>query len=146
MNDGIEGENFKADANGLTAYSINPDSTENKALANELNGFFNMGTYVQGIKYYTLQKGSIMASNEEKHQELMKKDQEYAVKNPAVPFSSDTATEKGATLDNIIVDARIKYISGQIDKDGWEKAINEWLNSGGKDIISELSKLNKENK
>ena len=71
----------------------------------------------------------------------MKADEEFAVFNPAGPFISKTYSEKGAQLDNIIADARVQYIAGQIDEKGWADAVELWSNSGGNDVEAEINEL-----
>lgn len=79
-----------------------------------------------------------------KENELMKKNEEIVVANPAESLLSTVYAQKGQQLDNIINDARIKYIVGQIDDKGIEDAIKLWRSSGGDDYIEEINKLYKE--
>jgi putative aldouronate transport system substrate-binding protein len=61
----------------------------------------------------------------------------YAVPNPAVSLPSDTYTERGKELDQMIWDAQTKYIMGKIDDEGWKKEIDSWLKAGGAKVIQE---------
>jgi putative aldouronate transport system substrate-binding protein len=61
------------------------------------------------------------------------------VGNPAAPFVAKSWATKGAQLDNIINEARIKYIVGQIDDKGWDDAIAAWKTSGGDDVTKEYN-------
>jgi putative aldouronate transport system substrate-binding protein len=61
------------------------------------------------------------------------------VGNPAAPFVARSWATKGAQLDNIINDARIKYIVGQIDDKGWDAAIAAWKAAGGDDVTKEYN-------
>jgi putative aldouronate transport system substrate-binding protein len=49
----------------------------------------------------------------------------------------------GQQLDNIIGDARIQYIVGQIDDAGFDAAIELWKKTGGDDYIREINELYK---
>jgi len=67
--------------------------------------------------------------------------QDIAVFNPTQPFISETATLRGAILDDIMLDARIQFIAGQIDRAGFESEVQRWLDSGGQTVIEELTEL-----
>ncbi|NIK75263.1 putative aldouronate transport system substrate-binding protein [Paenibacillus castaneae] len=73
--------------------------------------------------------------------ELQKENESYIVANPAEPFISKVYTEKGAQLDNILNDARIKFIVGQLDEAGFNAALELWKKSGGNDLIKEMNEL-----
>lgn len=60
-----------------------------------------------------------------------------AIANPTLPLFSATYTEKGAQLDNIINDAKVKFIMGQIDENGFTGEIDKWLKAGGEKVIQE---------
>ena len=61
--------------------------------------------------------------------------------NPAAAFVSPTYVAKCAQLDNIVADARIKYLAGQIDEQGLKDAIKLWKTSGGDKVQEEINKL-----
>jgi len=71
--------------------------------------------------------------------EMYNKNKEIAVINPFQSFISDTYSEKGSELDKIIEDARIKYIMGEIDENGFQLAREKWLKDGGAQIIEEFT-------
>lgn len=74
-----------------------------------------------------------------KYLQLINEGSKIVVANPAEPLISETNSQKGPTLDKIITDARTKFIMGQLDENGWMKAIEQWRNEGGNKIIEELS-------
>lgn len=76
-----------------------------------------------------------------KQLEVQKENEQLIVMNPAEPFISDVYTLKGAQLDNIMNDARIKFIVGQIDEAGFKDAIQLWKTSGGDDLSKEMNEL-----
>ncbi len=67
--------------------------------------------------------------------------EQIVVGNPAEPFVSEVYAQKGQQLDNIIADARIQYIVGQIDDKGLDDAIALWRKNGGDDYIAEINQL-----
>jgi putative aldouronate transport system substrate-binding protein len=69
-----------------------------------------------------------------------------AVANPAEPYVSSTYSTKGAQLDAIIEDARVKYIVGQIDDAAFDAEIERWKKNGGTDIIKEYNEEHAKNK
>lgn len=68
-----------------------------------------------------------------------KSNEQWVVGNPAFPFTSATLALKQTQLKNIIEDARIKYIIGQLDDKGWEAAIEDWKKTGGDQVTAEFN-------
>ncbi|OUS78165.1 hypothetical protein B1748_05245 [Paenibacillus sp. MY03] len=62
-----------------------------------------------------------------------------AVANLSDPFVSPTYVEKGGELDKIVYDARVKYIMGELDENGYAAAIAEWRKQGGEKMIAEYT-------
>ena len=77
----------------------------------------------------------------QKTTELQREAEKYVVANPAEPFISTVYSQKGQQLDNIINDARIKYIVGQIDETELLQAFDTWRKSGGDDLVKEMNDL-----
>lgn len=77
----------------------------------------------------------------EKVAQVQKANEEIVIANPGEPLISDVYAQKGPQLDNIINDARIKYIVGQIDENGFEDAVTLWKNNGGDDYVKEVNEL-----
>jgi putative aldouronate transport system substrate-binding protein len=71
--------------------------------------------------------------------EVRKDNEKFAVFNPSAPYKSETYTTLGKTLDQIINDAQSKYILGELDAAGWQKAVNQWKSTGGDKYISEIN-------
>ena len=57
--------------------------------------------------------------------------------NPTSPWDSETATDKKGDLDQIMKDARVKFITGAIDEAGWNSEVERWGKSGGNDMVAE---------
>lgn len=68
-----------------------------------------------------------------------------AIHDPTAPLDSATYTEQGQELQKIITDATYQYIYGDIDKAGFEKAIEDWKSRGGQKIIDEYTAAYKAN-
>jgi putative aldouronate transport system substrate-binding protein len=77
----------------------------------------------------------------EQREKLMQEDLKTAVFNPALPVIAPTAVEKGQTLDLIIPDARIKYLSGQITEQQLRAEVKRWFDSGGTQVAQEVNDL-----
>ncbi len=63
----------------------------------------------------------------------------YANPGKALLRTSDTYNSTGAQLDQMIADARIQYIVGELDEDGWNQTIESWKQQGGTAVIEELN-------
>jgi len=48
---------------------------------------------------------------------------------------------KGAQLDQIIGDARLKYFAGQFTQDQYTAEIKRWHTEGGDQVIKEMNEL-----
>lgn len=71
--------------------------------------------------------------------EMWKKNAEIAVVNPVQPFISDTYSERGSELSKIIDDARVRFIMGDLDENGWNQAVAKWEQDGGTKVIEEYT-------
>lgn len=87
-------------------------------------------------------------SNQVKQTELRKKQLEVQkaneatiVVNPAEALISTVYSQKGAQLDNVINDARIKFIVGQMDEAELKAAFEVWRNTGGDELVKEMNEL-----
>lgn len=72
---------------------------------------------------------------------MVKEGEKIAVFNPAESLVSDLYTQKGAQLDNIILDAKTQFIIGDIDEKGFQDAVELWYKSGGEELMKELNEL-----
>ena len=61
--------------------------------------------------------------------------------NPGAAYMSETYLQNGAILDQIVVDARLKYLAGQIDEAGLTAELERWTASGGQQVIDEMNEL-----
>jgi putative aldouronate transport system substrate-binding protein len=74
-----------------------------------------------------------------KANDVMKENEKIIVANPAEPFTSATFTQKGAQLDQIVEDARVKFIVGKTDEAGFKADMELWKKSGGDDYTKEMN-------
>lgn len=74
-----------------------------------------------------------------KAEELFIDNEQYLIPDPTVGLHSPTFNEKSMMLQKIIDDATYQYIIGQLDKDGFEAAVNEWVKQGGDKIMEEFT-------
>lgn len=76
-----------------------------------------------------------------KQLEVQKANEATIVVNPAEALISAVYTQKGSQLDNVINDARIKFIVGQIDEEGLKSAFEVWRKTGGDELVNEMNEL-----
>ncbi|MFN7249343.1 MAG: extracellular solute-binding protein [Anaerobacillus sp.] len=127
---GIEGEHYEV-VDGM-ARVIDPvlhDAEVRPYLALEIGERETNGAYERYFSYEIQVKADDLTNMNEK----------YLIHNPAITLYSETKEIDGFRLNQIIEDATIQFIIGQIDEDGFQGAINEWLDQGGKNIIEELT-------
>lgn len=137
MNNGIEGDNFTVE-DGYAVFD-----PERQDFTDQVTGAWaQLGMNVAGYEAYQgmPETESDVAFNELREQ-LQAEDLENAVFNPAAGLVSETYTSMGTQLDNIIGDARIQYLAGQIDEAGLDEAIERWRTSGGDQMTAEINEL-----
>lgn len=83
----------------------------------------------------------VQTPTRKKQEQVQKENEKIVVVNPAEPLISNVYTQKGPQLDNIINDARVKFIVGQIDEAGYKAALDLWKKSGGDDYVKEINDL-----
>jgi putative aldouronate transport system substrate-binding protein len=74
-----------------------------------------------------------------KAEELIKDNNNYLIHDPAAALDSDTYTQDGARLQEIIKDASYKFMLGNIDEAGYQAEVDNWLKQGGQKIIDEFN-------
>lgn len=82
----------------------------------------------------------------EKIEKIQAENERILVSNPAEPFTSEIYYIKGNFLDSLINNARIKFITGEIDETEFNGIIQTWLKSGGEEYIREVNNLYRERK
>lgn len=70
---------------------------------------------------------------------LILENEKIAIHDPTASLESQTYTERGLELEEIIKHATYQYIYRQIERDGFDDAVTQWLNRGGQDIIDEFN-------
>lgn len=140
LNNGIEGRNFRV-RHGM-AEAVDADEPKVKTIVNDMTAFAQIGTQSNGyLAYRPYLPGAPERALDEQRRAFHASDLKTAVYNPALALVSDTYTRKGAQLDQIIADARIKYLAGHIDEAGLSSEIRRWYSQGGQQIVDEMTKL-----
>jgi len=133
---GIEGKHYKIE-NGKA------ERIDEKVFTEEVHSTLTQMTVFDGSKAL---KGNVDPSVA-KFQKLTEDNEKYAVPNPALSLISKTYMEKGKQLDQIMTDARTKFIMGELDEKGFDDAVATWKKNGGDQVISEYKaeyeKINK---
>lgn len=134
---GVEGRHYEMKDGKLNLLTNN-----DQALINE---FTDINQFVPGIPESRFIQPELTAVRE-KEAQILKDNEKIVVPNPAESLLSEVYAQKGQQLDNIINDARIKFIVGQIDEAGFKDAIKLWRSTGGDDYIKEINDLYKKTK
>ncbi|MFB5663402.1 extracellular solute-binding protein [Alteribacillus sp. HJP-4] len=130
---GVEGEHYEIEDGDYV-----PTTDQNKVY--EYEDLNQLLTFIPEDRFLVEPETEIL----KKGQDVMEANEDIVVANPAEPLISEVYATRGQQLDDIIADARIKYIVGQIDENGLEEAEDLWLSSGGQDYIEEINTLYKE--
>ncbi|MBW4085590.1 extracellular solute-binding protein [Paenibacillus sp. S150] len=128
---GLEGQHYKL-ADGFVEVS-----SDTVLLESEVEGLNQMLTFIPE----TIAKQVKQTPLRIKQEEVIKANEANVVVNPAEAFISSVYSLKGSQLDNIINDARIKFIVGQIDEAELLSAFEVWKKTGGDDLVKEMNEL-----
>ncbi|NUR73828.1 MAG: extracellular solute-binding protein [Hamadaea sp.] len=142
LSNGIEGRNYKVE-NGK-AVPINQTDPQVKIIQNDVDkAFIQLGTRASvGIgQYAPAYTDEVSQKLYDLRATLMNEDLKTAVHNPALAVISPTLVQKGATLNLIIPDARIKFLSGQITEEQLRAEVKRWYDSGGTQVAQETNDL-----
>lgn len=128
LNYGVEGVHYDLTLNGevkVRVFDQDPKEGFNQFMMNVSD------------KLMTVEQTAIQKQNTK----VQANNVQYVVPNPCEPLTSDTYTSKGAQLDQMVNDARVQYIVGQIDEAGFKKVVDQWYSQGGKDICKEYTEI-----
>lgn len=142
LSNGIEGRNYKLD-NGAAAL-INQTDPQVKVIQNDVDkAFIQLGTRASvGLGQYSIKyPDEVSQKLYDQRKAQVEEDLKTAVHNPALPVISPTIVQKGATLNLIIPDARIKYLSGTITEEQLRAEVKRWYDSGGTQVAQETNDL-----
>ena len=137
-NNGIEGTSFTVDG----SYAVFTKGGDADVVNNDVKSFAQLGTNPNGNLYYvTKPANATEQAVYERRLKTQEGDMTSAVQNPANALVSDTYMSKGAQLDQIIGDARLKYFAGQYTQDQYTAEIKRWHTAGGDQVITEMNEL-----
>lgn len=128
---GLEGKHYTEEDGAAVP------SKDSVLLESEVEGLNQMLTFIPAAKGLLVKQTELR----KKQTQVQIDNEQFVVANPAEPFISEVYSQKGPQLDNIINDARIKFIVGQIDEAGFQEALEVWKKSGGSDLMDEMNKL-----
>lgn len=135
MSLGIEGVHYAIGENGY------PTSTaeQQTAWANERNNVMTnmLPRRIVGIDY-----GGEKTAKQIRNQEILSMNEEneqYAVVDQSTPYMTTDLRNAQYQIATIISDARVKYMVGQIDKDGFIAERDRWLAEGGQEIVDAVN-------
>jgi putative aldouronate transport system substrate-binding protein len=130
---GIEGKHYKVEDGKMIPLLLSTDpqpaDINNKSFNQLLIGVPDV--FTGAFKPATPLRGRV--------EEVEKANLDIIVPNPGEPLYSATYTEKGAQLDTIAADARIKFIVGKTDEAGFKADLELWKKSGGDDYVKEMN-------
>lgn len=127
FNYGVQGEHYNVE-NGIV-----------KPIAEKTNSYLSQVRphVVMPLNYVDSKSPADEAPLVRKYNQLVKDNLAYVVPDPTAPFLSATYSEIGNELDKIVKDATTKYIMGELDDAGWQKAVEQWRSRGGDKVIAE---------
>jgi putative aldouronate transport system substrate-binding protein len=128
---GIEGKHYTMDGENLVR------SDDAALLESEVEGLNQMLPFIPEDRGLKVKQTPLRLQTAQ----IQKDAEQYVVPNPTEPFISTVYSQKGQQLDNIINDARIKFIVGQLDEAGLLAAFETWNKSGGDELVKEMNDL-----
>ncbi|OPH58385.1 hypothetical protein BC351_23820 [Paenibacillus ferrarius] len=128
---GIEGKHYTKDGDAVVA------SKDTALLESEVEGLNQMLPFIPEDRGLKVKQTPLRLQTAK----IQKEAEQFVVANPAEPFISSVYSQKGQQLDNVINDARIKFIVGQSDEAALLAAFETWKKSGGDDLVKEMNEL-----
>jgi putative aldouronate transport system substrate-binding protein len=71
--------------------------------------------------------------------DIEKDNDQYALPDPTMTLLSATWTEKGSELQQMLLDAKVKFVMGKIDENGWKAAVEQFKKAGGDKAAQEYA-------
>lgn len=133
MQYGIEGRHYDL-VDGFIRHRAAGDAPRE-----EVNDFNQVLTFIDESEG----KEVVQTDIQKKVARVQEINESYSIANPAEALISETYSTKGTDLDKIVNDARIKYMIGQIDDDGYMAEMQRWRNEGGNAVIYEINEAYK---
>ncbi|WP_084129049.1 extracellular solute-binding protein [Demequina sp. NBRC 110055] len=137
MVNGIEGVSYEV-VDGFSQPIT--DTPEGETMNADTSAFGLVNMAQNGRKFYVkAPDGEADKALVSEQIDIMAHDLDYAVPNVGLAYVTPTQADKQTQLANIIIDARTKYVVGQIDEAGFRAEIQRWLDEGGQQIVDELN-------
>jgi len=131
LNWGAEGVNYTRNADGTITQIPSAQIPNGWHIVEGLNQFRMLSDI-----------GAILRPNayQARHMEVYREIQPFAVVNPVTPIAlmSPTWTSRQSSLNQIIDDAVINFIIGNIDRAGFQREVQRWYAEDGQRALSEL--------
>ncbi|WP_261304781.1 extracellular solute-binding protein [Paenibacillus andongensis] len=133
LNYGLEGTHYKVEDGKLVTLILQTDP-----MAPDINNK-GINQLLSSIPYIVPDMFKPSTPLRAKAVDVQKANEKIIVVNPGEPFTTATYTQKGAQLDQIVEDARTKFIVGKIDEAGYKADMELWKKSGGDAYTKEMS-------
>ncbi|MNC30222.1 Lipoprotein LipO precursor [compost metagenome] len=137
INKGIEGTHYSVEGEYTLPLDKDADAKEVKPYRD---------TLLQRGESYNMDKPMKQTELFQKNNKIVSDNEQYVVSNPALTLISNTYTERGSELEQMITDAETKYIMGKIDEAGWNAEIEKWKQAGGSSLMEEYKEAYLKNK
>ncbi|NQX44420.1 extracellular solute-binding protein [Paenibacillus tritici] len=137
INKGIEGTHYTVEGDYTLPLDKDADAKEVKPYRD---------TLLQRGESYNMDKLMKQTELFEKNNKVVTENEKYVVTNPALTLISNTFTERGSELEQMITDAETKYIMGKLDEAGWNAEIEKWKQAGGSGLMEEYKEAYLRNK
>jgi len=131
LNNGLEGFD----------YNFNPDGTITGVPSAEQPLAWNHRT---GMNQFRMMSDRPLMTNQNlyqlRHEEVYLENARHIVHDPTIPLamSSPTWTSRAQSLNQLIDDAVINFIMGNLDQAGWRREVARWYNEDGRRALEEL--------
>lgn len=129
---GVEGEHYTME-NGLVIPSQDVALTDREVKPYQALQIGGVST----IEGFLSAKHS--PESKAKAEELILDNNNYLIHDPTAALDSETYTQDGVRLGELIKDATYQFMLGDIDEAGFQAAVDNWLKQGGQKIIDEFN-------
>ncbi len=136
LNCGVQDVTYWLDADGFRITPSAEDVEKTNATKMYLHDLNQLGMQVTGNPIKPALK---LTTLRQRYEDLNVELAPYAVLDPCYPLVSETNVAFGTQLTQILTDAAVQYIAGQIDEAGLRAAWEDWAAQGGELMTSEYN-------
>lgn len=137
IGNGLEGIHYTLNADGTTSYT---EEQAKQLIDDALLLSTILPRRIDSIRYFPEGELTEREKINREVKALNQENEQYSVNDLSMAYMDSDTRNLQLSIAKIISDARVQYMMGRIDKDGFIAARDNWLANGGQEIIDNVNK------